>query len=175
MLPEPLSGPPALLSPWFWAGLRPPEPGDGRRPWGAECTAGDTGRGGSVPCCRRPKDGGRPSTGGSAREEGCMQRGPFLLCRGLPFCRLGLAPSEAQEPEESAETMGAAGPDPSTDPLRLRAEPTLAGCPPPCSLPRPPMGGEASPCRASCSGELLASLVSGPPYAPAQGEKEALG
>ena len=119
-------------------------------------------------------EGGQGPGGAPVRKAAC--RGVhFLLCRGLLFCRLGLVSSEAQEPEVSAETTGVAGLGPSADTLKLWAEPTLAGHPPPCSLTRPPMGGEASPSRASCSGEPLASLVSGPPYAPAQGEKEALG
>ena len=62
-------------------------------------------------------------------------QGAPLLCRGLAFSQLGLASSEAQEPEVSVEMVGAAGPCPSTDPPRLRAEPILAGQPPPSSLP----------------------------------------
>ena len=128
----------------------------GWRPWGAGHSAGGAGRGGWA---RSPQgeDGGRPGTAAAPVGTVARRGAPFcaggspLLCRGLPFCQLGLAFSEAQEPEVSMEMAGAAGPGPSADPPRLRAEPTLAGRPPPSSLPRLPMGGKASPCRASCS------------------------
>lgn len=161
MLPEPLSGLSALLSPRSWAGPRPPEWAGGWRPWGRR-QAGGRGEWGTVQEVRgwgRGAGLGEEPTGrgwraagdrGSARGDGRTQRGS-LLCRELPFCRLGLASSEAQEPEVSVEMVGAAGPGPSADPPRLRAEPTLAGRPPPSSLPGPPVGGEASLCRASCS------------------------